>query len=296
MGRKERQLCLASPGTEGALEHTATSMGREQLARAAVARNLNCMPSFVQLAASALRRVPLAHHLARRAFHLVRSAPPTASDDIRRVLGKRSEVTFVQIGSNDGRQGDPIFDLAKAKHGWRGLLVEPVSFLFRRLRQNYGPDPRFQFANVAVTESLGPVPFYYVSERAAEELPDAPWWHDQLGSFNREHLEGALGGRLAPYIVEEAVEGVPLRELLDRYDITQLDLLHVDTEGYDYRVLRQIDFARWRPSVIVYEHNVLAAEEYTAARELLWHAGYELTERGSDTVAVLSPALVLRSA
>lgn len=39
-------------------------------------------------------------------------------------------MTIIQIGSNDGRAGDPIFDPVKRREQWSALLVEPVPHLY----------------------------------------------------------------------------------------------------------------------------------------------------------------------
>jgi FkbM family methyltransferase len=236
----------------------------------------------------ALGSFPRIRRLAGKVLRFMQRRPPTVSDELRRLLAGRQRVFFVQVGSNDGLQGDPIFALATSRQEWRGILVEPVPFLFERLRANYRDDPRFVYANVAIGETPGRVPFYYVGERAREELVDLPYWHDQVGSFDRSFITRCLEGRLTPYIVEELVECVRLESLLEQHGIEQLDLVHIDAEGYDYVVLAQLDLKRYRPLVIVYEHQNLRPEHAAAARNFLLGAGYHLYELGTDTLAVRS--------
>ena len=50
----------------------------------------------------------------------------------QKVLGDK-KVQIVQIGSNDGRAGDPLYHLLHKKTTWRGLFVESVSYIFERL-------------------------------------------------------------------------------------------------------------------------------------------------------------------
>ena len=52
-------------------------------------------------------------------------------------LSQQPEVRFVQIGSNDGKTGDPIYELVSKNQHWKGVLVEPVDFLHRKLKANY---------------------------------------------------------------------------------------------------------------------------------------------------------------
>jgi FkbM family methyltransferase len=56
---------------------------------------------------------------------------------------------------------------------------------------------------------------------------------------------------IEPYIACENVPCDTLRNILAVHDVMRVDLLHIDTEGYDYRVLRQFDFDRFRPRVVL---------------------------------------------
>ena len=109
---------------------------------------------------------------------------------------------FFQVGSNDGKQGDPLHDIIVNSKNWKGIFIEPVSFLFERLKNNYGNYDRFIFEKQAISTSKSIAEFYYVSERAKIELGnELPYWYDQLGSFNKNHILKYLNGLLEPYIV-----------------------------------------------------------------------------------------------
>ena len=190
-------------------------------------------------------------------------------------LKHKQSVFFVQVGSNDGLQGDPICGLINRYSNWRGMLIEPVPFIFERLKQNYNYSDRFIFENVAISNKSGSRKFYYVSRKAKEELGDKlPYWHDQLGSFDKNHILKHIDGILEPYIVETEVETITLPELLDKNNVDKIDLLHIDTEGYDYKVLSQVDFSKYRPSVILYEDKHLSTQEKYLAKALLNSADY----------------------
>lgn len=231
-------------------------------------------------------RLEQALHRVRHRLGLV--GPPTLEAQLRWTLAGRNQVHFVQVGSNDGAQGDPIHRLARRNPRWSGIFIEPVGFLFERLRANYAGEARFVFENVAIAAERGSAPFYYVSERAKAALGDRlPYWYDQLGSFNRNHIVKHLDGLLEPYIVELELPCLPLQEVLDRNAVSRVDLLHIDTEGYDWQVLRQFDFGRYRPQVVLYEHKHLPKQDRHAARELLRAQGYRLSNDASDTLGVL---------
>jgi FkbM family methyltransferase len=239
-----------------------------------------------------LRRFPVVFRVLKRGYRLFFPPQPLKTrkrlqERIENCLSRHAGVFFVQVGSNDGRQGDPLHDLIVAHKDWRGIFIEPVPFVFERLKRNYGRAPRFVFENVAVGSQRGVAKFYYVSEKARGELGDAlPYWYDQLGSFDRGHIV-RHSGKLVPYIVEEELQCVPLRDILDRNAVEAVDLLHVDAEGFDYGVIAQVPFERWKPSLILFEHQHLSVEERRACRSLLKRQGYRLREFGGDTLARL---------
>src|SRR5207245_6466419 len=64
-----------------------------------------------------------------------------------REIARRSSkpLRVVQIGSNDGVANDPINESLRARR-WSGVLVEPIPYLFERLRANYEGVPAVRFA------------------------------------------------------------------------------------------------------------------------------------------------------
>lgn len=215
-------------------------------------------------------------------------APFTAEEYLERLLKGHRGVRFLQVGSNDGRFGDPIAPLIQAHNDWEGIFVEPVPYAFEGLKRHYGEEQRFTFEKLAVGEGFEEKPFYYVSEQAKMALGSSlPPWYDQLGSFQRAHIVKHLDGVLEPYIVEEKIECVPLSYILEKNDVQRIDLLHIDTEGFDYRVLRQFDIERFRPRVILFEHKHLQAAELRSAYERLLNNRYRIRVLNGDTLAVL---------
>lgn len=231
-----------------------------------------------------LRNLPLVYGAAKWIYRRFRKSDPTIQDRILKAVGSKPSVFFVQVGSNDGVQGDPIHDLIVSRENWSGIFIEPIDFLFQRLRKNYGEAGRFIFENVAIGTEKGTKTFYYVSEKARTEL-DLPYWHDQLGSFDKAHITRALGEQMSPYIVEEDIECLPLQDVFDRNRVEAIDLIHIDTEGFDYKVLSQLDLERYKPSIILFEHHLLSDEEFVSARKLL-RGAYRLLEYGNDTLAI----------
>ena len=229
--------------------------------------------------------------MVRRACRAFVPAPEKRSvlqQEITTGLKNRDPVFFVQVGSNDGVQGDPLRDLIVSNRNWRGIFIEPVGYLYDKLIKNYGDSHRFIFERLAISSSRGTSDFYYVSEKARAELGDAlPYWYDQLGSFSRAHILKHLDGMLEPYIVSRKVEVSTLQDVLEKNEVSKLDLLHIDTEGHDYEVLSALDFSRYKPTVILYEHKHLSAADRNAADALLEEHGYLCKLYEGDTLGII---------
>ena len=92
----------------------------------------------------------------------------------------------------------------------------------------------------------------------------------------------------------ESVHCWTFHQLLERHRLDHVDLLQIDAEGYDYEILRTIDFSRLRPRFINYE-RVLLHEDEPACRAMLTDAGYVLFDWSVDTLAVALEATVVLS-
>jgi FkbM family methyltransferase len=245
-------------------------------------------PAVFHAGRRALSRSPGVYAWARAAFRAARprSAPPALVDVLDAVADSRPGAWFVQIGSNDADHGDPLRPYVETR-GWHGILVEPVPYVFDRLRARYAANDRITPVNAAIAAEDGRLPFYYVPQ---SDDPDLPEWYDQIGSFVREnvlhpyHAENIP--RLAERIVCEEVPCLTFDSLLRLHPVPRLDIVHVDAEGYDDQILPQIDLAALRPVVLLYEHQHLSEPRRAAVLERLHGGGYDVLDLGPDALAV----------
>jgi FkbM family methyltransferase len=244
------------------------------------------LPDSLRPAIRTIKRIPPLYGALRRSYHFVFSAPSLQAR-ITRALKSRQPVFFVQVGANDGVKADPIHELIRQNEHWRGIFIEPIRSVFHRLRQTYGDSERFIFENVAIGAEKGTRSFYYLSEEAGRDASlSLPFYYDQLGSFDRNHIFKHFDRRVEPFIIEEQIECVTLQEVLDRNHVAALDLLHVDVEGFDYQVLSQLDLSRYQPAAILFEHKHLPAEDMSKANARLETSGYKLFRYDVDTLAI----------
>jgi len=208
---------------------------------------------------------------------------------------------FIQIGSNDGKQHDPLRK-AILRGRWRGIMVEPVPYVFERLQRNYGRyADRIVLKNVAVGDRDGHLPFYYLARVDDYQEEGLPQWYDGIGSFKREHLlkHATHIPDVQERLICTEVSSLTFESLCKENAVDHVDLLQIDTEGYDFELIRSIDLARRHPRLLVYEHYHLSASEQAECRSYLQAQGYDTLEDGMDTWclalderATLDPGLV----
>lgn len=192
------------------------------------------------------------------------------------------EAFVVQIGANDGVADDPLADVF-SKTRWSGLLVEPVPYLYEALVARYRGRPGVRVERAAVSSTNGEAPLYRL-----RRVPGQPEWFSGLATLDREVLLKHRPSipEIDSLLLEESVPTVRLDTLLERHGISRIDLLVLDTEGHDFEILRALDFTRFRPVLLMFEHQHLSANDKAAAFALLETHGYSFKEiPGRDTIA-----------
>lgn len=201
----------------------------------------------------------------------------------------KQSVSFVQVGSNDGLSGDPIYSfITQGQAEWRGLLIEPVPYLYEKLKTNYLKQKnRLIFENVAIDHQRGSKTLYRIAGISA--LSETPWY-EQIGSFSKtlvekqkQHIEN-FDNRL----IEEQVVTTTFNGLMERHNIQKIDVIHIDTEGYDFEVIKLIDWERFTPDILLFEHKHLSRLAYKSCCRLLRRIQFKLFVYEGDTLAVQS--------
>jgi FkbM family methyltransferase len=216
-------------------------------------------------------------------------------------IARRPRFTILQIGAYIGdTANDPLHRFIRhdvvpfaASRGRRAILVEPVKEYFQKLQELYRGCESVALENVAIAETNEPRTIYRLS--VDPEAFGFPAWLSQLSSLKEERM-GALWDRFesnaeyqAFYLkhrTTETVECSTLSALLSRHGVESLDLMQIDAEGYDYEIIKSIDFSKVRPRFINYESTLLGPN-HAACRALLLGQRYRLLDHGADTLAIL---------
>jgi FkbM family methyltransferase len=207
----------------------------------------------------------------------------------------KDDFFFVQIGANDGETDDLLNSYIK-KYDLAGVLVEPQRDVFEKLKKSYEGNKKLVFANKAISNKDGVQKFYKVNKRLLN--PDNYFEATAISSFNKEVFEKTLRKRIGKlieplenstdindYIEEESIEALTFDSFARMYDITHINFLFLDCEGYDYEILKLIDFAKYQPSVVNFESKFLSDSEREECESYLEGYGYKLFRHGNDTCA-----------
>jgi len=213
--------------------------------------------------------------------------------------GGKEKVTVVQIGANDGINNDPIHKFIKRDH-WQGVLLEPQRFVFEKyLKPLYRKTEGIVVLNAALDVKDGQKPIYKVAVSESR-------WATGLSSFNRAVLEAAVrsgyiekeaikeGAPLPEnkekYITEEQVECICTESLIKRYGLEKIDWLQIDTEGFDFEIIKMFNISVTCPDVIVYENLHFNAALQNECIVFLEMNGYMCRTFGPNTLAMRKPA------
>jgi FkbM family methyltransferase len=224
--------------------------------------------------------------------------------------------TVIDVGANIG-----AFAIAAARRCERDLAIycfEPVPDLFRALEKNLGDNEwlargKHRAYNVALStpdEAGEPCDFYYFRRFPRDSTMDldrkrtefeaffaaqgararrAAWWLGPGAALVERVVAGLPKGPVGRWASDRAtgleriqVQRTTLADALRREDLAQIDLLKVDVEGAEAKVLAGIDDDTWRRVRQV----IVEADGSEARTRSLVEA---VTSRGLSGVRVVEP-------
>jgi FkbM family methyltransferase len=152
---------------------------------------------------------------------------------LNRVFGAQAEGFFVDVGA-----AHPLFEndtRALYDRGWRGINIEPTSEFYREL---VAQRPRDINLNVAVSDEPGQLAFHHV-----------------VGTgLSTGDAEGAAHAATKGFeVLRHTVPARTLRDILQEAEPPAIDLLKVDVEGFELKVVQSNDWDRFRPRIIMAE-------------------------------------------
>lgn len=204
------------------------------------------------------------------------------------------DVFFMQVGGNDGFQNDPICKFVK-RHRWQGITIEPQKKAFQSLKAIYKND-KVTPINAAIDAKNDTRKLYKVAFTDAR-------WASGISSFLKKHLEdkikdGYIEGKAkksgiplpknqADWITYDEIDCLTFDSIFDTQTVSKIDLLQIDTEGFDFEIIKLFNFDRILPQVIIFESENLSTTDLADCKALLSAKGYQFKNFVGDTLAWL---------
>jgi FkbM family methyltransferase len=189
---------------------------------------------------------------------------------------------LLQVGSHIGNTpNDYIFN--EIDLSGFCIFIEPVKDYFDLLKENYNtkyPENNFTFLNLACSDRNHTITLY-----KPIVTNESPSWANQLTSVLLNHTKNH---NLNVNLEKLQVDAKTLNSIIEEYNITSIEILSVDTEGYDYEVLQGIDLNNLKPKKIIFEHkhidgtNISFGFKYYKIINYLFSNGYEVIKQTED--------------
>lgn len=189
------------------------------------------------------RTIKIRRALVAEAFGSWRYSSPALNDLDHKLVERIGSApgVFLEIGANDGYSQSNTY-LLERRYGWRGILVEPLPALAAWCR-------RVRTASVCMEVACTSVEGASAKLKIADRNLTSVVLGQQDRSEECRRLEGGSAG-----VVQ--VSGCTLSEVIDQCREVHLDLISVDVEGSEERVLSGLDFTRHTPSWLLVETKV----------------------------------------
>jgi FkbM family methyltransferase len=155
---------------------------------------------------------------------------------------------FVEIGVGLFGTCQQLLD-----NGWRGIMVEPL----KEVCDQIPPHPNLSVENVAISTKTGTEILLKVKDHNIYSEPDVYLGMSGLKNGFNPLLDKGYEGNLE----EIEVLTMTIEELIKKYNLKEIDLLKVDTEGMDIEILSNYSF-EVLPMMIKFEHAHGSGEIY----------------------------------
>lgn len=223
--------------------------------------------------------------LARRlGYRVVKLKPFATLNSIQMALAYfvnvRPGAVFVQIGACDGTSGDPVHEFIM-RGTLRSVLVEPIGYNFQKLQTAYKDAPNVSLVRAALGREEGSVPIYCVKNegRWKDSESSRQWasfdkWRILKHDVREEEIE------------EDVVPSVTLSSLMSKFSLPRINVLQIDTEGFDRHIVQMaLDLVN-PPECIGFEFIHMTHQQLADLMESLTRRGYVWNFDDQNAVAV----------
>lgn len=202
-------------------------------------------------------------------------------------LGKNQKEVFVMnVGAMDGVLFDEMIGYTNM-YNYKGLYVEPIPYLFERLKNNI---KNGIFENSAISDYDGEIEMMTIKREAIDNGLVHNCFYGMSAVYPPKN---GLGSEFDKPTVEKygelvTVNCITWNTLLQKHNVQKIDVIKIDAEGHDYKIFKQIDLLKNDLKVIRLEWINLSKEEQESIIESFKKNNFIYEISGQDIVGVNS--------
>lgn len=199
--------------------------------------------------------------------------------------GKGVKLFSINIGAMDGVLFDELIGYTNA-YNFKGLYVEPIPYLFERLKSNIGEDENL-FENSAISDEDGMIKMITINQESIDKGEVHSCFYGMSAVYPPKNGLGSEGDKdvVDKYGKLIEVPCITLETLFKKHNISDFDVLKIDTEGHDYQIFKQLDFKLYRPKLIRLEFISLDKDCMDNILDTLNANNYKHEFVGQDLIA-----------
>lgn len=192
---------------------------------------------------------------------------------LNNVLPFKTNGVFIEIGANDGKTGSFTYNLAT--YGWSGINIEPVTRIYNLCCENHKNHKNVKNLNIAIGSSRGELEIIDAGTLSTIDKDIINIYSNtpQFSSFFKNNNK------------IQKVKVDTLDNVLNENNISSIDLLVLDVEGYEENVLKCFSIEKHKPIIFIIEigdqhpdfvNNKIMMNKYKILREYFKKNNYTL--------------------
>jgi FkbM family methyltransferase len=199
---------------------------------------------------------------------------------------KGSDAFLVNIGAMDGVMFDESWKWME-QHSFKALYVEPIPYQFEKLKKNLeGRNALFE--NCAISTYDGTIQMITIDPAPINSVELHECFYGLSAVYPPKN---GLSSSENAVIVEKygrlvVVPCMTLETLFTKHNIEHIDVLSIDAEGHDWKILKQLDLKKYRPQLIRVEYESLTEKEKEEVLQFFSNNGYMFHIVGQDVDAI----------
>ena len=170
------------------------------------------------------------------------------------------------------------------------LLVEPVPYNYLELEKVYKDSKNIIISKNGILDKNKVDSFFYVKKDSISIL--GKHWASQIGSFDKDHILKHKNKRFQindQHIDKIDIKFITFDELVKEHSIGSIEMLQIDIEGAEYKIMKSINYDEININQILFESKHFdgtfkEGEKLDEIKKLLISKNYKLKRLDKENI------------